>query len=137
MNNFCPHGNKTKQKPHCFLSTCFWRSVPHVFLLYLIRNKRLCCFFQEGSCSQERFQTYLIPIYEIIAKDKSSKKTTDRRCIEKLMRIKHDCLLKKEEEEYQTVCLFKKGKKSHYKNTQGVSLSFFNKKKCEVSDSVP
>lgn len=28
-------------------------------------------------------------------------------------------------------------KKSHYKNTQGVSLLFFNKKKCEVSDSVP
>lgn len=35
-------------------------------------------------------------------------------------------------------CLpIQKGKKSHYKNTQGVSLSFFNKKKCEVSDSVP
>ena len=59
-------------------------------------------------------QAYFIPIHEIVAKAKSSKKTTDRWCIEKLMRIKHGCLsFWKKGKEYQTVCLFekKKGKK--------------------------
>lgn len=38
-------------------------------------------------------------------------------------------LKKKKEKEYQTVSLFEKKKKSHYKNNQGVSFSFFNKKR--------
>lgn len=33
-------------------------------------------------------------------------------------------------------CLFEKEKKNHYKNNRGVTLSFFNKKEREVSDSV-
>lgn len=73
----------------------------------------------------------------MVAKDKSSKKTTDRWCIEKLMIIKHNWLLKNKKKSIRVSAYFKrKKKKRHYKNNQGVSLSFFNKKECEVSDSV-
>lgn len=52
------------------------------------------------------------------------------------MRIKHNCLLKKETRVSDCLPVWKKGKKYHYKNNQGVSLSFFNKEEREVSDSV-
>lgn len=64
-------------------------------------------------------QAHFIPIYEISAKARSTKKTTDRRSLEKLMRIRHDCP-SKEERRSESVCLFEEKKKNcHYKNNQG------------------
>jgi len=81
-------------------------------------------------------QAHFIPIYEISAKARSTKKTTDRRSLEKLMRIRHDCP-SKEERRSESVCLFEEKKKIvTIKITKGVSLFYFDKKERAVSDSV-
>lgn len=85
--------------------------------------------------SVSQSQAHFIPIYEIAAKARSTKKTTDRQCLEKLMRIRHACL-SKEERKSVSVCLFEKKKKITIKITKGVSLFYFDKKERAVSDSV-
>lgn len=143
MNNVCLHGNKTKIK-HTLFSLPVSGGVSLVSFCHIfIRIRRLFAVnvsFPERNSrdfSVSLSQAYFIPIYEIVAKAKSSKKTTDRWCIEKLMKIKHDCLLKKERKRISD-CLpiWKEKKKVTIKITKGFPSLSLTKKECEVSDSV-
>lgn len=101
--NFCLHGNKNKIK-HTAFSLRVSGGVSLVSFCHIfIRIRRLFAVnFSLPERNSRDFsvspsQAYIIPIYEIVAKAKSSKKTTDRWCIGKMMRIEHACLLQKEE----------------------------------------
>lgn len=143
VNNFCLHSNKTKIK-HTVFSLPVSGGVSLVsFCRIFLRIRRL---FAVNVSLPERnsrdfsvslSQAYFIPIYEIVAKAKSSKKTTDRWCIEKLMKIKHDCLLKKRKKKNIRLSPYLKRKeKVTIKITKGFPSLSLTKKECEVSDSV-